>query len=38
MQQINDNGHRSAMHYPSIMYWDYNWRKQMSDSKQEAFF
>ena len=28
MQQINDCGQRAAAHYPGMVYWDYNWRKQ----------
>lgn len=28
MNQINDSGIRAAAHYPSLVYWTYNWRKQ----------
>lgn len=44
MKQINDCGHRSASHYPSITYWDYNWRKNggavrmLEISKNEEFY
>ena len=44
MQQINDCGERAAGHYPGMVYWDYNWRKQggssrMIDiSKRERFY
>lgn len=27
MDQINDCGIRAASHYPGILYWTYNWRK-----------
>ena len=27
MNQINDCGIRAASHYPDILYWTYNWRK-----------
>ncbi|HHR1139572.1 TPA: epoxyqueuosine reductase QueH, partial [Klebsiella aerogenes] len=44
IQQINDCGERAAGHYPGMVYWDYNWRKQggssrMIDiSKRERFY
>ncbi|WP_276377830.1 epoxyqueuosine reductase QueH, partial [Escherichia coli] len=28
MQQVNDCGRRAVAHYPGMVYWDYNWRKQ----------
>ncbi len=28
MNQINDSGVRAAAHYPNLVYWTYNWRKQ----------
>ncbi|USQ14275.1 epoxyqueuosine reductase QueH [Legionella lytica] len=27
MNQINDSGLRAAAHYPELVYWTYNWRK-----------
>lgn len=33
MQQINDCGERAAGHYPGMVYWDYNWRKQGGSSR-----
>ena len=27
MNQINDSGVRAASHYPELVYWTYNWRK-----------
>lgn len=44
MQQINDCGQRAAAHYPGMVYWDYNWRKQggssrmIEISKREQFY
>lgn len=44
MQQINDCGRRAASHYPDMMYWDYNWRKNgganrmIEISKREEFY
>ncbi|MEM6049032.1 epoxyqueuosine reductase QueH [Erwinia sp. P7711] len=44
MQQINDCGARAASHYPGMVYWDYNWRKQggasrmIEISKREQFY
>lgn len=44
MQQINDCGQRAAVHYPGMVYWDYNWRKQggssrmIEISKREQFY
>ncbi len=28
MDQINDCGVRAASHYPDLIYWQYNWRKE----------
>ncbi len=28
MDQINRCGERAAQHYPNLLYWTYNWRKQ----------
>lgn len=28
MNQINESGMRSASHYPDLVYWTYNWRKE----------
>lgn len=44
MQQINQCGLRAASHYPDILYWDYNWRKNgganrmIEISKREEFY
>ncbi|MDG1436687.1 MAG: epoxyqueuosine reductase QueH [Rickettsiaceae bacterium] len=44
MEQINDSGERSALHYPGVTYWKYNWRKEggsarMYDlAKEEKFY
>ena len=44
MQQINGCGQRAAAHYPGMVYWDYNWRKQggssrmIEISKREQFY
>ncbi|MDV7618921.1 epoxyqueuosine reductase QueH [Acinetobacter baumannii] len=44
MAQINDCGIRAASHYPNILYWDYNWRKNggssrmIEISKREEFY
>src|SRR3990167_1670484 len=44
MEQINDCGVRAANHYPDMMYWTYNWRKQggsqrmIEVSKREQFY
>ncbi|KAA8735354.1 epoxyqueuosine reductase QueH [Acinetobacter qingfengensis] len=44
MKQINDCGIRAASHYPDMMYWDYNWRKNgganrmIEISKREEFY
>lgn len=44
MQQINGCGQRAAAHYPGMVYWDYNWRKQggssrmIEVSKREQFY
>lgn len=44
MDQINTSGHRAASHYPGVVYWDYNWRKQgganrmLEISKREHFY
>lgn len=44
MNQINGCGQRAAAHYPDLMYWDFNWRKQggaermIRISKRENFY
>lgn len=44
MNQINDCGKRAALHYPGLLYWDYNWRKgggsarMIQISKRERFY
>jgi len=44
MDQINDSGTRAANHYPDLIYWTYNWRKQggssrmIEISKREQFY
>ena len=44
MQQVNDSGRRAVAHYPGMVYWDYNWRKQggssrmIEISKREQFY
>ncbi len=44
MAQINDCGVRAAAHYPALLYWEYNWRKQggsarmIEISKREHFY
>ena len=44
MEQINDCGLRAAAHYPDMIYWTYNWRKNggsermIKISKQESFY
>lgn len=44
MDQINESGLRAAAHYPPLIYWTYNWRKQggsqrmLEISKQEQFY
>ncbi|CTP85568.1 putative protein HI_0882 [Xanthomonas translucens pv. poae] len=44
MQQINDCGHRAAVPYQDLVYWDYNWRKgggsarMIEISKRENFY
>ena len=44
MEQINDCGVRAASHYPGLLYWTYNWRKQggsqrmIEISKREKFY
>lgn len=44
MEQINDCGTRAAAHYPNLIYWTYNWRKNggsermIKISKQEQFY
>lgn len=44
MEQINDCGARAAAHYPNLIYWDYNWRKEggssrmIEISKREQFY
>lgn len=43
-EQINDCGTRAAGHYPDLVYWTYNWRKQggsarmLEISKRENFY
>lgn len=44
LEQINDCGTRAASHYPDLVYWTYNWRKQggsarmLEISKRENFY
>ncbi len=44
MEQINDSGLRAAAHYPGMVYWTYNWRKEggsqrmIEISKREEFY
>ena len=44
MNQINDCGVRAANHYPGVVYWTYNWRKQGGSqrmielAREEAFY
>ncbi|HAT1660702.1 epoxyqueuosine reductase QueH [Legionella pneumophila] len=44
MNQINDCGVRAASHYPDLIYWTYNWRKNGGSermyeiAKREAFY
>ena len=44
MDQINDCGMRAATHYPGLVYWTYNWRKNGGSqrmyeiSKREEFY
>jgi len=44
MNQINACGQRAAAHYPGLIYWTYNWRKQggasrmIEISKREQFY
>ncbi|MCD6040095.1 MAG: hypothetical protein K0S27_1495 [Gammaproteobacteria bacterium] len=44
MEQINDCGLRAASHYPNMIYWTFNWRKNggsqrmIEISKQEEFY
>lgn len=44
LDQINDCGERAASHYPDLVYWTYNWRKQggsqrmLEISKRENFY
>ena len=44
MQQINASGKLAALHYPDMIYWDYNWRKgggsarMIEISKRENFY
>ncbi len=44
MAQINDAGTRAASHYPNMIYWTFNWRKNggsqrmIEISKQEQFY
>ncbi|MCQ6453546.1 epoxyqueuosine reductase QueH, partial [Vibrio parahaemolyticus] len=33
MQQLNECGRRVVAHYPGMVYWDYNWRKQGGSSR-----
>ncbi len=33
MQQVNECGRRAVAHYPGMVYWDYNWRKQGGSSR-----
>ncbi|MGO1297074.1 MAG: epoxyqueuosine reductase QueH [Vibrio sp.] len=44
MTQINDCGERAAAHYPGLVYWTFNWRKQgganrmVELAKRERFY
>lgn len=44
MQQINNSGEKAAGHYPGIIYWKYNWRKDGGGArmyelaKEEEFY
>lgn len=44
MNQINDSGLRAASHYPDVVYWTYNWRKNGGSermyeiAKREEFY
>lgn len=44
MNQINQSGIRAASHYPTLIYWTYNWRKHggsqrmLTISKEENFY
>jgi predicted adenine nucleotide alpha hydrolase (AANH) superfamily ATPase len=44
MDQINEAGHRAALRYENVSYWDYNWRKYGGSermyqiSKRENFY
>lgn len=44
MNQINDSGLRAAGHYPELVYWTYNWRKNGGSArmyeiaKREQFY
>jgi predicted adenine nucleotide alpha hydrolase (AANH) superfamily ATPase len=43
-EQINESGIRAASHYPDLVYWTFNWRKQggsqrmLEISKREHFY
>lgn len=44
MNQINESGLRAAAHYPGLIYWTFNWRKDggsarmLEISKREEFY
>lgn len=44
MEQINESGVKAASHYPDMIYWTYNWRKDggsqrmIEISKREGFY
>ena len=44
MEQINESGIRAASHYPGLIYWTYNWRKEGGSqrmyeiAKREKFY
>jgi len=44
MEQINESGVKAASHYPKMLYWTYNWRKDggsqrmIEISKREEFY
>jgi len=44
MEQINGSGERAAAHYPDLLYWTFNWRRQggsarmLEISKEERFY
>lgn len=44
MDQINESGIRAASHYPDVVYWTYNWRKNGGSArmyeiaKEEHFY